>query len=179
MCCLRQIQYTWFYVKIKYFLHVRWHTIFFRDGSFQWSLHSAQENKYGGKCRSVQRVLWCVSSNYHYRLLDCVYGKRIWYHNNVIMGAIASQINSPTIVYSTVYSDVDQGKHQSFASLAFIRGIHRWQENSPDKGPVTRKMFPFDDVIMTWVWTQYDVEKGKAVLRFLKPHILFMAFSHY
>ena len=29
-----------------------------------------------------------------------------------------------------------------------MRGIHRWQVNSPHKGPVTRKMFPFDDVIM-------------------------------
>ena len=27
-------------------------------------------------------------------------------------------------------------------------GIHRWSVNSPHKGPVTRKMFPFDDVIM-------------------------------
>ena len=39
-------------------------------------------------------------------------------------------------------------KHQSFASLAFVRGIHRWPVNSLHKEPVTRKMFPFDDVIM-------------------------------
>ena len=38
--------------------------------------------------------------------------------------------------------------HQSSASLAFVRGIHRWPVNSPHKWPVTRKMFPFDDVIM-------------------------------
>ena len=38
--------------------------------------------------------------------------------------------------------------HQSSASLAFVRGIHRWPVNSPHKLPVTRKMFPFDDVIM-------------------------------
>ena len=53
-----------------------------------------------------------------------------------------------TIVYSIVYSDVDQRKHQSFALLAFVRGIHRGPVNSPHKWPVTRKMFPFDDVIM-------------------------------
>ena len=41
------------------------------------------------------------------------------------MGAIASQITSLTIVYSTVYPDADQRKHQSSASLAFVRGIHR------------------------------------------------------
>ena len=71
------------------------------------------------------------------------------YHNSdVIMGAMASQITSLTIVYSTVYSDTDQRKHQSSASLAFVQGIHRWPVNSPHKWPVTRKMFPFDDVIM-------------------------------
>ena len=64
------------------------------------------------------------------------------------MGTIASQITSLTIVYSTVYSDSDQGKHQSSASLAFVRGIHRGPVNSSHKLPVTRKMFLFDDVIM-------------------------------
>ena len=64
------------------------------------------------------------------------------------MGTIASQITSLTIVYSTVYSDADQRKHQSSASLAFVWGIHRGPVNSPHKWPVTRKMFPFDDVIM-------------------------------
>ena len=61
---------------------------------------------------------------------------------------MASQIASLTIVYSTVYSGADQRKHQSSASLAFVRGIHRGPVNSPHKWPVTRKMFPFDDVIM-------------------------------
>ena len=64
------------------------------------------------------------------------------------MGAMASQITSLTIVYSTVYSGADQRKHQSSASLAFVWGIHWWPVNSPHKWPVTRKMFPFDDVIM-------------------------------
>ena len=53
-----------------------------------------------------------------------------------------------TIVYSTVYSGTDQRKHQSSATLAFVRGIHRWPVNSPHKWPVTWKMFPFDDVVM-------------------------------
>ena len=74
-----------------------------------------------------------------------------WHYGDVIMGAIASQITSLTIVYSTVYSDSDQRKHQSSASLAFVRGIHRGPVNSPHKGPVTRNFFPFDDVIMEWV----------------------------
>ena len=64
------------------------------------------------------------------------------------MGAMASQITSLTIAYSTIYSGADQGKHQSSASLAFVRRIQRWPVDSPHKWPVTRKIFPFDDVIM-------------------------------
>ena len=64
------------------------------------------------------------------------------------MSAMASQITSLTIVYSIVYSGAGQRKHQSSASLAFVRGIHRWPVNSPHKGPVTRKMFPFHDVTL-------------------------------
>ena len=59
------------------------------------------------------------------------------------MGGIAYLITSLTLVYSTVYSDADQRKHQSSASLAFVRGIRRQPVNSPHKWPVTRKMFPF------------------------------------
>ena len=64
------------------------------------------------------------------------------------MGEMASQITSLMIVYWTVYSDADQRKHQSSASLAFVRGIHQGPVNSPHKWPITRKMFPFNDVIM-------------------------------
>ena len=64
------------------------------------------------------------------------------------MSAMGSQITSLTIVYSTVYSGADQRKYQSFASLAFVRGIYRWAVNSPHKWPVTRNILPFDDVIM-------------------------------
>ena len=67
---------------------------------------------------------------------------------DVIIGAVASQITSLTIVYSTVYSDADQRIHQSSASLSLLRGIHRRPVNSPHKWPVMWKMFPFDDVIM-------------------------------
>ena len=62
-----------------------------------------------------------------------------WRHN---------ECDDLTFVYSTIYSYADQRKHQSFASLAFVRGIHRWPVNSPHKGQVTRKVFPFDDLIM-------------------------------
>ena len=72
------------------------------------------------------------------------------HYDDVIMGTIASQITSLTIVYSTAYLGADQSKHQSSASLAFVWGIHRGPMNSPHKWPVTRKMFPFDDVIMSY-----------------------------
>ena len=86
------------------------------------------------------------------RITDATYWFPVYtintYYNDVIMGAIASQSTSLTIVYSTVYSGAHQRKHQSSASLAFVRGIHRWPVNSPHKWPVTRKTFPFVDVIM-------------------------------
>ena len=69
-------------------------------------------------------------------------------YNDVIMGGMASQITGVSVVYSTVYSGLDQRKDQSSASLDFVWGIHRWPVNSPHKWPVTRKTFPFDDVIM-------------------------------
>ena len=46
------------------------------------------------------------------------------------------------------FAAADQRKHQSSSPLPFVRGIHRWPLNSPHKWPVTRKMFPFDDVII-------------------------------
>ena len=69
------------------------------------------------------------------------------HYDDVIMTMLASQITSLTVVYSIVYSGVNKKKHQSSASLAFVREIHRGPVNFPHKWPVTRKMFPFDDVI--------------------------------
>ena len=75
------------------------------------------------------------------------------------MDSIAYQITSLTIVYSAVYSGADQRKHQSSASLAFVRGIHQGPVNSPHKWPVTRKMFPFDDVIMSTAFPVYPEDQ--------------------
>ena len=74
----------------------------------------------------------------------------ISHYNEVIMDPMASPITSLALVYSTVYS----GTGQSSASLAFVRGIHRWPVNSQHRGPVTRKMFPCDDVIMLGYFVQ-------------------------
>ena len=92
------------------------------------------------------------------------------HYSDVIMGAMASLITILTSVYSTV-RPADQRKHQSSASLAFVRGIHRRPVNSPHKWPVRRKMFPFDDVIVSQVLTLYPVDslhKGRVV--HIVPH---------
>ena len=70
------------------------------------------------------------------------------HYTDIIMSAMAYQITGVMIVYSTICSGADQRKHQRSSSQAFVRGIHRWPVNSPHKDPVTRKMFPFDDVLM-------------------------------
>ena len=70
---------------------------------------------------------------------------RLNYHCDVTMCAMASRISSLTIVYSTVYTGTDQRKHQSSMWLAFLC---EESVNFPHKWPVTRKMFPFDDVTM-------------------------------
>ena len=87
--------------------------------------------------RGKKRSLCALCHNWH------------GHYTDVIMGTMAPPITSLTIVYSTVYSGADQIKHQSSASLAFVWGIHREPVNSPHKWLVTRKMFPFDDIIMT------------------------------
>ena len=70
-------------------------------------------------------------------------------YSDVIISARVSQITSITVVYSTFYSGAGQRKHQSSTPLAFVQWIHRWPVNSPHKWPVTWKVFPCDDAIMT------------------------------
>ena len=101
----------------------------------------------------------------------------MYHYNDVIMGTIASQITSLTIVYSTVYWDADQRKLQSSASLDFVRAIHRGPVNFTHKWSVTRKMFPFDDVIMRDIqgnqcfdYIEKRGNKQNAGNLFSKPH---------
>ena len=95
---------------------------------------------YAFLCQKVSHMfmIFCVASNQWPTL----------HYSDAIMGAMASLITILTIVYLTVYSGADQRKHQSSASLAFVRGIHRWLVYSPHKWPVMRKMLQFDDVII-------------------------------
>ena len=104
------------------------------------------ETRYILSCSNAGPVCICI---WYVNLVIIVLTDGLVAHyDDVIMTMLASQITSLAVVYSIVYLGVNQRKHQSSASLAFVREIHRGPVNFPHKWPVTRKMFPFDDVIM-------------------------------
>ena len=83
------------------------------------------------------------------------------HYSDVIMGTMASQITSLAIVYSTVYSGANQRKHQSPASLAFVRGIHRWPVNSLHKRASNAAN---DEVIMLKGWHPVLIRRYEQLL---------------
>ena len=111
------------------------------------------------------------------------------HYNDVIMGSMAFQITSLAVVYSTVYSGTDQRHHQRSATLALVRGIHRWSVNSHHKWPVTRKRFPSDDVIMIFIgntdgihcWISFEITFLKVaqlyVVRALQNFLYYFFFE--
>ena len=147
--------------RVEYFYHHPPNTM-----KLHWGKVKCKDNIGWDMKRSAPEAGTVVRSNYLFACLACVFlnwrhysgilitnikrphRHHMSHYNDVIMGAIGSEITSLTIVYSIVYSDANQRKHQSSASLAFVRGIHRGPVNSPHKWPVTRKMFPFHDVIV-------------------------------
>ena len=102
---------------------------------FQWN---SNRHFHSGKCNWK----YLLQNNGHISL------SLMRHCSGVIISTMASQITSVSIIYSAVYSDADQRKHRSSWSLAFVRGIHRYPVNSPYKGLLTGKMFPFDDVFI-------------------------------
>ena len=93
-----------------------------------------------------------------------------WHYPDVIMGAMASQITSLTIVYLTFYSGADQRKQQSSLSLAFVRGIHRWPVNSLHKWPSNAEN------VSIW-WCHHD-EVMQPCLYFKDSGGIFFAATH-
>ena len=96
----------------------------------------------------VQAMACCLTAPTHYlNQWLLIITQVLWYshegnfvgkcqhYDDVIMTTIASQITSLTVVYSIVYSDADERKHQSSASLAFVWGIHRdrWIPRTKDQ----------------------------------------------
>ena len=132
---------------------------------FEFEFYHFHSGKYIWKCLlpkwqpfcSGQMTFYCLVTNQWNKLYFLksskdkygIVGDR-WtrHYNDVITSLMVSQITSLTIVYSTIFSDSDQRKHQSSSSLAFVREIYQWLVNSSHKWPVTRKMFPFDYVFM-------------------------------
>ena len=82
------------------------------------------------------------------------------HYNDVIMSTIASQITSLTIVYSTVFSDADQRKHQTSASLAFVREIQRDRWIPRTKGQLRGKCFHLITSSWTWIKTIVATVRG-------------------
>ena len=66
------------------------------------------------------------------------------HYSEIIISTMTSQVTGVSAICSTA----DQRKYESTVSLAFVRRIHWWPVDSPHKGPVMQKMFPFDDVLM-------------------------------
>ena len=95
--------------------------------------------------------IWFKTPMSFCRYIRAGYWKYIRHYDDVIMNAIASQITSLMIVYSIVYSDADQSKHQSSASLAFVWGIHRDRWIPRTKGQLRGKCFH----LMTSPWYIY------------------------
>ena len=95
-----------------------------------------------------------------------------WRHNE------SDDVTGVSIVCLAVCSSVDKRKHQSSASLAFVGGIYRWPADSPQEGPVSRKMLPFDDVIMkfcdrTTLWfVPYMYHTMDSIYRFSAKHMM-------
>ena len=125
--------------------------------TFWLSIHYLEQPR-GGTCdicintehrftHATSKIYFCQPAHME-MIFSFINDMRCIHYCDVMMNMMASQITSLAIVYLTEYSGTDQRKHQSSASLAFVRRIHRGPVNSPQKWPVTRKMFPFDDVIM-------------------------------
>ena len=77
-------------------------------------------------------------------MVYCEYGSLEWRHN----GRDSVSNHQPHVCILNRLFRRRSKKTSNSASLAFARGIQRWPVNSRHKWPVTRKMFPFDDVIM-------------------------------
>ena len=120
---------------------------------------------------------WLLSSR-NWFMSDLLHRYQVikWHYCDAIMGTVASQITSLTIVYTTVYSDPDQSKHQSSASLAFVWGIHRDRWIPRTKVQLRGKCFHL--MTSSWMYgssiyapTQNTFMKFDLLLVFTRKHI--------
>ena len=92
-------------------------------------------------------VFWDLGNWYTTKTLQ-------WHHNS--QDGVSNHLTYRCLL-NRLFS-ADQRKQQSSASLAFVREIPRRPANSPHKWPVTRKFFPFDNVIMSCSPVKYNYE---------------------
>ena len=109
-------------------------------------------------CTKNARVLW-------FAFLVVDWYRSILQYSYVTVGAMASQITSISTVCPNICSGSHQRKYQSSGSLAFVRGIHRRQVDYPKKGPVTRKMLSYCDVIMVNFLSALPITTGKWAMK--------------
>ena len=100
-------------------------------------------------------VNFAVSNKLLYTQSSCRWFETPWqsHYIDVVMTTMPSQFTSLTVVYSTVYSDADQRKHQSSVSLAFVWGIHRDRWIHRTKGQLRGEYFH----LMTSSWCYVTV----------------------
>ena len=117
-----------------------------------WYYHKTIDYEHGERC--IYAIIYDLYSHcvrcfqLYVKALERCVAKCYLHDYDVMISEMAYQITSVSIVCSIVCSVADQRKHQSFASLVFVREIHQSPVDSPHKGPVARKMFSFDDIIM-------------------------------
>ena len=119
-----------FFIEHSIFIYYTFITLFFNYPK-SWTKSHTNIKKNIVPQRPPLRIFFSWLSSYCHACSHQIRHVESYYHyNDVIMRAMASQITSLMIVYSTVYSGADQRKHQGSASLAFARGIHRWSVSS-------------------------------------------------
>ena len=103
---------------------------------------------------------------------------RINHYIDVIMTTVASQITSLAVVCLTVYSDADQRKHQSSASLAFVWGIHWDRTKGQLRGKCFHLMTSSWIVVETWKETCLTLTHwGRDKMDVISQTTLWSAFS--
>ena len=125
ICQRKQYNMTWIYLNSVALMLLSKALYFFYKTSYIYLLITF--------CGGSHKLLPSLSETWSVIHSWIIWVTHIWanwlgHYGDVIMDAIESQITSLTIIYSLVYSDVHQRKHQSSASLAFVREFtgDRW-----------------------------------------------------
>ena len=112
-------------------------------GEFTWDGWIPRTNgQQRGKCFHLMTSSWRKhkETTHNQTVSTRRYMNRFMFSNHLPFGCLFNSLSGPI-----------SKKHQSFHNWSFVRGIHQWPVNSPHIGPITRKKFPFHDVIMIFM----------------------------